>query len=99
MNIYDGKQMRQMTAEEEQKWAKERERFLISKLQSNPSELREQEYNMEPCVPWGGDMLTVTEAAQQWSYYAAEGNTVKMNALTALIAEAKAEIRTKYPDA
>ena len=43
-------------------------------------------------------MLTVTEAAQQWQYYAAEGNTAKTDKLTALIAEAKATIREKYPD-
>ena len=61
-------------------------------------EQREQAYNTDPCVAWDGDMLTVTEAAQQWSYYAAEGNAAKMDALTALIAAAKAEIRAKYPD-
>lgn len=64
----------------------------------SPAELREQAYNTEPVIPWGGAMLTVTEAAQQWAYYAAEGNTEKVDALTALIAEAKAGIRAKYPD-
>lgn len=63
-----------------------------------PAEQREQAYNTEPCVAWDGEMLTITEAAQQWSYYAAEGRTDKTDALTALIAEAKAEIRAKYPD-
>lgn len=62
------------------------------------SEMREQAYNTDPVIPWGGAMLTVTEAAQQWAYYAAEGNTEKMDELTALIAVAKADIRTKYPD-
>ena len=63
-----------------------------------PAERREQAYNTEPCVAWDGDMLTVTEAAQRWAYYAAEGNADKTDALTALIAAAKAEIREKYPD-
>ena len=59
---------------------------------------REQAYNTIPCVSFGGAMLTVTQAAQQWVYYAAEGNTSKTDAITALIAEAKASIREQYPD-
>lgn len=39
-----------------------------------------------------------TQASQQWAYYAAEGRTDKTDTLTALIASAKAEIRTQYPD-
>lgn len=62
------------------------------------SELREQAYNSDPCVPWDGSMLTVTEAAQLWQYYAAEGNTDKTDELTALIAAAKAEIRERWPE-
>lgn len=63
-----------------------------------PAELREQAYNTDQTIPWCGAMLTVTEAAQQWAYYAAEGRSDKTDALTALIAAAKAEIRAKYPD-
>ena len=63
-----------------------------------PAEQREQAYNTDPCVSWDGAMLTVTEAAQKWQYYAAEGDAAKADALTALIAEAKATIREKYPD-
>ena len=59
---------------------------------------REQAYNTIPCVSFGGSMLTVTEAAQQWAYYAAEGRSDKTDALTALIAAAKAKIRAQYPD-
>ena len=59
---------------------------------------RERAYNTIPCVSFGGSMLTVTEAAQQWAYYAAEGRSDKTDALTALIAAAKAEIRAQYPD-
>lgn len=63
-----------------------------------PAERREQAYNSDPCVPWGGEMLTVTQAAQQWEYYAAEGRTDKTDALTALIAAAKEKIRAQWPD-
>lgn len=62
-----------------------------------PAAWREQAYNTIPCVSFGGAMLTVTQAAQQWAYYAAEGNTAKTDAITALIAAAKADIRAQYP--
>lgn len=62
------------------------------------AEHREQAYNTEPCVAWDGDLLTVTEAAQRWAYYAAEGRTDRMDALTALIAATKASIRAQWPD-
>lgn len=62
-----------------------------------PAEQREQAYNTEAVIEWDGEMLTVTEAAQLWQYYAAEGSD-KATALTALIAEAKQIIREKYPD-
>ena len=63
-----------------------------------PAEQREQAYNTEPCVAWDGSMLTVTEAAQRWAYYAAEGRSDKTDALTALIAAAKASIRAQWPE-
>ena len=63
-----------------------------------PSEHREQAYNTVACVEWDGDMLTVTQAAQQWQYYAAEGRTDKTDVLTALIAAAKQAIREQDPD-
>ena len=63
-----------------------------------PAEQRERAYNSDPVIPWNGSMLTVTEAAQQWAYYAAEGNTAKTDAITALIAAAKEKIRAQYPD-
>lgn len=62
-----------------------------------PSEQRETAYNTQPCVEWDGSMLTVTEAAQKWAYYAAEGNP-KADELTALISAAKQSIREQYPD-
>lgn len=74
----------------------ERQQAEIPEL--TPSELREQAYNTTPVIAWGGAMLTVTEAAQKWQYYAAEGNAAKTDALTVLVAAAKAEIREKYPD-
>lgn len=62
-----------------------------------PIQLREQAYNTEAIISWSGEMITVTQAAQLWQYYAAEGNG-KANELQTLIAEAKASIREKYPD-
>ena len=62
-----------------------------------PAELREQAYNTERVIEWDGAMLTVTEAATLWQYYAAEGSE-KAGELTALIASAKAKIRAEYPD-
>lgn len=62
------------------------------------SQMRENAYNTEQVVEWDGAMITVTEASQKWQYYAAEDNTVKIDELTTLIAEAKAKIREQYPD-
>ena len=64
----------------------------------SPSKQREEAYNTQAIISFGGEMLTVTEASQKWQYYAAEGNTAKMDELTALIAEAKASIREQFPD-
>ena len=63
-----------------------------------PSKNREEAYNTQSIIEWDGSMLTVTEASQKWQYYAAEGNTAKTDALTALIAAAKQTIREQYPD-
>ena len=73
------------------------EAWKASQKQQTPAELREEAYNTEKIIEWEGNLLTVTEAAQLWQYYAAEGND-KANTLTDLIAEAKAAIRDKYPD-
>jgi len=62
-----------------------------------PAELREEAYNTETIISWDNEMITVTAASQLWQYYAAEGSD-KANELQALIAEAKADIRAKYPD-
>ena len=66
--------------------------------QPTPAQQREEAYNTQAIISFGGEMLTVTQASQKWQYYAAEGNTAKTDALTALIAEAKASIREQYPD-
>ena len=63
-----------------------------------PAQQREAAYNYKPAIEWDGKMLTVTQAAQQWAYYAAEGDTAKTDALTALIAKAKADIRAEWPE-
>lgn len=58
---------------------------------------RELAYNAAQVIAWNGEMLTVTQAALHWQYYAAEGST-KADDLRALIAAAKAQIRAEYPD-
>ena len=67
------------------------------KRELSPAEQREEAYNTEAIIEWDDKVLTVTEAAQLWQYYAAEGSE-KANELTVLIAEAKTSIREKYPD-
>lgn len=62
-----------------------------------PAEQREKAYNEERLIEWNGDMLTVTEAATLWQYYAAEGSE-KAQMLTTLIVKAKEAIRGKYPE-
>ena len=73
------------------------EAWKAGQEQQTPAELREEAYNTEKVIEWEGNLLTVTEAAQLWQYYAAEGNE-KANALTGMIADAKDAIREKYPD-
>lgn len=62
-----------------------------------PADLREEAYNTQTIIEWDGTLLTVTQAAQLWQYYAAEGST-KADELQALIAAAKQTIREQYPD-
>ena len=62
-----------------------------------PADLREEAYNTLAIVAWDDEMLTVTQAAQLWQYYAAEGSE-KAAQLQAAIAEAKVGIRAMYPD-
>lgn len=62
-----------------------------------PAEQREEAYDTRAVIAWGGEMLTVTQAAQLWQYYAAEGNE-KATDLQVLIREAKASIRAEFPD-
>ena len=64
----------------------------------SPADQRETAYNTEKIIPWEGDYITVTEAAQKWQYYAAEGS-IKAYDLQSLIVKAKEEIREKYPNA
>ena len=63
-----------------------------------PAQQRKQAYNTVSCIEWDGATLTVTQAARQWAYYAAEGRKDKTDELTALIAAAKSNIRVQYPD-
>lgn len=70
---------------------------LPAPIEPTPAEKREQAYNVEKIIYWGGKDITVTEAATLWQYYAAEGNE-KAEQLTILISFAKQSIREKYPD-
>lgn len=63
------------------------------------ADLRENAYNTQAIIEWGGGLLTVTQAAQKWQYYAAEGDYEKTDELTGKIAAAKQTIREQYPDA
>lgn len=62
-----------------------------------PAQQREEAYNTHPLVEWEGEQLTVTQAAQKWQYYAAEGSA-KADELQALIAAEKQTIREQYPE-
>ena len=62
-----------------------------------PAQQREGAYNTEAVIEWDGDLLTITQAATKWQYYAAEGSDKAVEIQT-LIASAKQTIREKYPD-
>lgn len=65
--------------------------------QQSAEEQRETAYNTEQVIPWEDKLITVTAAAQLWQYYAAEGSEIATQ-LTALIAAAKEEIRSRIHD-
>lgn len=90
--VWDGEQCVLRSEDELDADRKAREPVLT------PAQEREKAYNTLAVIQWDGNMITVTEAAQKWSYYAAEGKTDKTDALIILIAEAKQTIRKKYPD-
>lgn len=62
-----------------------------------PEQQRENAYNTAQVISWNNELLTVTQAALHWQYYAAEGST-KADELRVLIAAAKADIRAQFPD-
>lgn len=70
---------------------------IAASTPSTPAQQRENAYNTDPVIEWGGEMLTVTQAATLWQYYAAEGSE-KANELQTLIATAKQTIRERFPD-
>ena len=68
-----------------------------------PSELtsrekREQAYETRACVEYDGQTLTVDAANRLYLAYSAEGKTERAQALSTLIAVAKADIRAEWPD-
>nr|DAK57446.1 MAG TPA: hypothetical protein [Caudoviricetes sp.] len=68
-----------------------------------PSELtsrekREQAYETRACVEYDGQTLTVDAANKLYLAYSAEGQMERAQALSTLIAVAKAGIRAEFPD-
>lgn len=72
-------------------------REIPAEPEPSAEERREIAYNTEAVIPWEDKMVTVTEAALLWQYYAAEGSA-RAEELTTLIAAAKAEIRGRIHD-
>jgi hypothetical protein len=60
-------------------------------------EKREEAYRTEKNIWYDGMNLTVDEANAYWQMYMAEGSS-RADDITALIATAKADIRTRFPD-
>lgn len=73
------------------------ELMALQEPELTAAQMREEAYNSEKFIEWDSEMLTVTEAATLWQYYAAEGSE-KAAQLQVLVAEAKAKIREEYPD-
>lgn len=61
-------------------------------------EKREQAYETRACVEYDGQTLTVDAANKLYLAYSAEGQTERAQALSTLIAVAKAAIRAEFPD-
>lgn len=76
------------------KWTAEE---IPEPVERTPAEKREEAYNTQPLIEWEGGLLTVTQAATKWQYYAAEGSE-NADELKTLIAAAKQTIREQYPD-
>lgn len=97
------KQCMEAPDEVEQNWLYDPETGSFSEPVSpepettTPAQQREQAYNDQPVIEWDGDMLTVTQAATKWQYYAAEGSA-KADELQVLIAAAKQAVRAQFPD-
>lgn len=63
-----------------------------------PAQLREEAYNTQAIIEWGGEMLTVAKATQLWKHYTVEGDNDKIQELVNLITKAKIAIWKQYPD-
>lgn len=61
-------------------------------------EKREQAYETRACVEYDGQTLTVDAANKLYLAYSAEGQMERAQALSTLIAVAKAAIRAEFPD-
>ena len=63
-----------------------------------PVEQRELAYETELICEYGNGVYTVDYMNKLWYEYSAEGNVEKAEEIQQIIAEAKAEIRERYPD-
>ena len=63
----------------------------------DPAKARKVVYESEATIAWDEGFITVDEANRLFLNYLAESNTVKVDSLKKLIADAKAAIRMKYP--
>lgn len=61
-------------------------------------EKRERAYETRACVEYDGQTLTVDAANKLYLAYSAEGQMERAQALSTLIAVAKAGIRAEFPD-
>ena len=61
-------------------------------------EKREQAYETRACVEYDGQTLTVDAANKLYLAYSAEGQMERAQALSTIIAVAKADIRAEWPD-
>lgn len=84
----------------EQNWIYDPEtlEFSAPVLYQPPAQLREEAYNTQAIIEYGGEMLTVVKATQLWQYYTAEGDNDKIQELVNLITKAKIAIWKQYPD-
>ena len=79
-------------------WIYNQETGSLEERYTTGAEKRENTYETLPIIEWQGNTLTVDAANKLWQAYTAEGKVTIAQELTALISNAKQEIRAMYPD-